>query len=217
MNEFVLITPKGFELIDIGAPSEQIFCEDLPEKDRDGCDDNLNNIYKVTDPGFVSVERGDFKSYRAYLRVNRENYDNVIGFSPVSPHYFKVTADYTYSLEKTKTIQVRDRRGATLVETGDVDIGAPEIENVVPETLNPTTAKVKWSTSEDTNDFFEWWEVPKPPGIVPFSTENEAGFSQSHERTLANLKKDKAYGYKITSVDTSGNKAEKTSSFTFTG
>lgn len=219
VNRMVIILPTGFDLIDIGANYSQVLCVDLPENESLLCSDDENNIYVVTTDEIPKIHKDNYKSYRAYMRVNKENYDKILGLSPVSTKYFKVTVDYTYNLEKEKVIDVKARDRTTLgqmLDDDEVYDVSPPIINSFSASLQPDgTVLVKWETDEPSNDIFEYFETSRPFAVNP--TPNEVTFNTTHSRNLGNIGSTTGYSYRLITEDQNGNRDDKTGVLTITG
>ncbi|MBN2112427.1 hypothetical protein JW707_05005 [Candidatus Woesearchaeota archaeon] len=216
INRMVVIVPKGFELIDIGANYSQALCIDLPKNESLLCNDDENNVYVVTTDNIGELYTGNFKSYRGYMRVNKANYDKILGVSPISTKYFKVTVDYTYNLEKEKVIDVKAVQPTSIVAGASetYDITPPKIEHFRAVKQEGGSVVVSWQTDEPSNDIFEYFETLRPYSVFP--TPNEVTFDKSHSRNLGSIGTT-GYSYRLITEDVNGNKDEKTGELAITG
>ncbi len=219
MNRMVVILPKQFTLEEIGVPFTQIDCDQLnPEEKGELCSNDFNNVYLVKDPQ-LEIAKNNFKSYRAFLKINKDNYADVLGLTPISTKFFKVTMDYRYRLEKTKTIEIKSRQtlafDTSVVAGSQADITAPLVSEMKAEKIEGSDLiKVSWKTDEESNDVLVWWDPSKPgASSTPEATPGEVGFSKGHSRELSGVSKNKDYGVKITTADKNGNSASTTRTF----
>jgi hypothetical protein len=217
MKRLIIIMPKGFTLEEIGVPDKrEVGCSDLPEAEQAICDDAFNTVYIVNDTKFPKVGEGDFKSYRAFLRVEKDDYEKILGLNPIATKYFKVTAEYTYRMKKKKIIEVKDRQRSVLpgmggvVVGGDADMTPPNVENFNYEIIEPGKVKVTWETDDDSNDDFRYLELPSG---ISITTPSESGLSKEHERTLTGLASNKTFQYTIETMDAAGNKGTNQGTF----
>jgi len=219
VNRFILILPKGFTLEEMGGIEvTRVECSSLPEKEQELCSDEHNTIYIVSDPSFVEVEKGDFKSYRGFMKINKGDFKNILGLTPVSTKYFKATVDYTYRLKETKIINVKTRQVRSLIaDTSSMDVVGPTIQNLKHEKISDTSVTFRWETDEESNDLFKWWDVTKAPPVYTANTAPaETGYTASHSLTVEGLSTSKTYGYEISAADKSGNLNTKKGIFNVT-
>ena len=219
INRMVIIVPKGFDLIDLDAPYEPVLCADLPDEEKDLCSDEENNVYVVTTDTIPRIPKNNYKSYRAHMKINKANYDKVLGLNPITTKYFKTTVDYTYDLEKEKTIDVKSsqiRTGSPLFGGGDAsyDVTSPKISEFKATKQEDGTVLVSWKTDESSNDIFEYFETLRPYAVTP--TPNEVTFDTLHSRNLGTVGTT-GYSYRIITEDQNGNRDERTGELTITG
>ncbi len=205
IEDFALIVPGGFELIDIGGFNfSRIACEDLSETVT-GCSDELFSIYRIS-VEMKSVQKGGFKTFRGHLRSSGDDFDKLLGGSPIATHYFKATIRYTYSLIQKKSITIAPVAGMSSGGAGaaGVDLVQPEIAS---SSANSTSSSitVEWTTNEPTLDNLIYWSSSNPTQQWQ-APQSESNFSTSHKTTFtSNILPNKQYFYQIISRDTAGN------------
>lgn len=109
LTNVLFFVPKGIKITNIeGVQTKEVRCIDIPEEERESCDDNLVNIYALTpDELALPVYKNLVtKSFRIPLEINDP--EKALGKAPLSVKNFKVTAQYRYLLERTAPIAVSE-------------------------------------------------------------------------------------------------------------
>ncbi len=91
--------PKGIRIARMeGVNIQQTSCAEIPEEEREACDDSLVNVY--------SLSPGSARNFRIPLEIT--NPEQVLGKAPVAVQNFKVSAQYRYLLERKAVTDVKE-------------------------------------------------------------------------------------------------------------
>jgi hypothetical protein len=98
IRDLFMIVPKGLTVNDInGIPVNATTCATLHEKDQVGCDDNLENVYRLPYSEMQKLANITVYTFRAHTSINStEDYSKLVGDTPVAIKNIKVTLDYAY-------------------------------------------------------------------------------------------------------------------------
>lgn len=110
IKELYIFVPKGLALstaVDGRGIYEEISCEQLPPEEARICNPQTTTVYKVSEAElkkdlYKNIRAG--REFRMYLEI--EDYDKIIGDSPIRPGSFYASMKYDYKLEQSTQIQV---------------------------------------------------------------------------------------------------------------
>jgi hypothetical protein len=103
-----IFVPKGLKVSSIeGVDITQATCEDIPEEERQSCDDTLTNIYALTTnelslPYYKNLTTKTFR-----IPIDIDNPEKVLGKAPIAVQNFKVSVQYRYMIERTASATVK--------------------------------------------------------------------------------------------------------------
>jgi len=107
INNLTVYLPRGIEFDEDLCGSEflSLGVQKLGEEEV--------NAYKLTDDAKNLSKRKDqdIITLNCRIKVDSGSVDDVLGITPITIKYFRVTADYNFTLEKTKTISVQREPG----------------------------------------------------------------------------------------------------------
>jgi len=115
IKELFMIVPKGFEIVGITGLGkgekaiQKINCNFLPKEDFGLCDDQLENVYRVTQEA-LNYLPDNLKTSAVVFNVQIEgNPQEILQKQPFTNKYFKTTVIYDYELKKKTSVIVKKR------------------------------------------------------------------------------------------------------------
>lgn len=121
VKDLVMYTPKGLEIKDInGVYPLKISCADLRTEESVGCDDNLENIYRMPPAEMQMLSQTKVNTYEAHTFVS----DSAKLIS--DPKTIKATVDYDYKYTQELGISVKSRPTTTTPAT------LPSLSTITP-------------------------------------------------------------------------------------
>ena len=109
-----LYIPEGLKIMPVTEGTEvekaitKTECAKLPEEEKLGCDESLVDVYVFSSEELSKniYKNLTTKTFRVYTSVSDP--DKVLGRAPIAVHNFKVSVQYSYLLERSLPIQVRE-------------------------------------------------------------------------------------------------------------
>lgn len=184
-------TPSTIEIHDLSNPNGASFRE------------------FITWGAYTSVSGATFSRYEVYRATDGATYSLLTTLNSSDVNYYLDTSlgsttSYSY---KIRTVDSDgDTSGYTSVVTdtpdgqGGTDTVAPNLSNVVIDTIRNTSARVTWTSDELSNSTVEYGLTPLLGGTATSST-----YTTSHTVTLTSLLPNTTYYLRVKSTDIAGN------------
>jgi hypothetical protein len=195
INNIYLMLPKGFTIesdqdLSGTAQIQSVSCGDADL--RDICDDETVNAYSIV-PTTPEIEKGKSITLRTRIRANRQDYEKILGSSPISTKFFKSAIKYTYSLERSITLKIEGVNDGTSVLSAE----KPELDGDITVLTTGSTADITFTTKAATATEVEYC---RGSSLALCSTSEiiKSSRPSATERThtLSNLRSNTLYSYK---------------------
>jgi len=190
-----VFVPKGFQLTALGgATVEQTRCSDLIPPQPDWCDDTTSNLYAIKPEISKAIDTGQAITARARLRAPRSEYDTILGTTPISGRLFKAAVDYTYELEKSRTILVKGSEEGAVQPTNQIVklVGNPVVD------VDINNATVSFLTDVAAPAEIKYCRGASTITCTPI-VKSSPTVSAEHKFNLIDLQPNTLYAYEISS------------------
>lgn len=111
ITDLIIYLPKGIKLDDDNCNGEFEKDESITKLGEEEV-----NVYRLkeTAKNLDKMKDKEKISFNCKTKVSKDSISDVLGESPITTKYLRVTAEYDFKLEKTKTIQVKRPEGFTV-------------------------------------------------------------------------------------------------------
>jgi len=174
MNQFALILPKGIELLKEKG-TEIYNCGGYPFAIHEEIEEESSEFtaYEMNDPKRLK-EIKELKAIRCPVRIEKSNYQQVLGDTPITTQYIRSFIAYDYHIEKEKIITVKKSEYDALAQKYNLDIGKKsksELKISYVQNLIGISAKCLKGDAYNAVEVFEQSQIKKNAELLEIKFE----------------------------------------------